>query len=56
MNAELLLGEIARFDRNGALKVVFDKFEDALDLTLVGLIVLAGYIQLPLGSQPHEEN
>lgn len=45
VNPELPSPGIARFDRHGTLELVSDTFEDALDRTLVGLIVLARYKQ-----------
>jgi hypothetical protein len=45
VNPELSLREITRFDRRGALELVGDTFEEAFDLTLVALIVLARYEQ-----------
>ena len=45
VNPELSFRGIARFDRRGTLELVSDTFEDTLDRTLVGLIVLARYKQ-----------
>ena len=45
MNPELSFRGIARFDWRGALELVSDAFEEALDRTLVALIVLTRYKQ-----------
>ena len=45
MNTELSFRGIARFDRCGALELVSDTFEEAMDRTVVALIILARYKQ-----------
>ena len=45
VNPELSFRGIARFDRCGALELVSDTFEEALDRTVVALIILARYKQ-----------
>ena len=45
VNPELSFRGIARFDRCGALELVSDTFEEAMDRTVVALIILARYKQ-----------